>query len=166
MAFEFTYDVLQQQENKLVLPAFNSKAAWEIGTLIIERARRESKAIAVSITIARQNIFHYAFDGLGPDADNWIRRKSNVVYEYHRSSLLIGTKLAAENSSLEAHGRNPADFMVNGGSFPIRVIGAGVIGAITVTGLPHLEDHDYVTAALAEYLAQQAAQQRSFAERQ
>jgi len=153
MALDFSYEQLLQQEAELVFPAFCSDIACEIGMRIVSRAKQEGKAIAVSITVARQNIFHYAFDNLGPDADNWIRRKSNVVYEYHHSSLLVGTKLAGENSSLTAHGRNPADFMVNGGSFPIQVKGAGVIGAITVTGLPHLEDHEYVTTALKEQLA-------------
>ena len=153
MSTEFSFDVLLKQEKELVLPAFDSETACRLGMMMVERAKKEGKTIAVSITVARQNIFHYAMDGLGPDADNWIRRKSNVVYEYHKSSLLVGIKLANENSSLEKHGRCPADFMVNGGSFPIRVKGAGVIGAITVTGLPHLDDHEYVTTALGEYLS-------------
>ena len=150
---DFSFANLIKQEEELVLPSFDSATAYKLGMMMIDRAKREGKAIAVSVTVARQNIFHYAIDGLGPDADNWIRRKSNVVYEYHKSSLLVGTKLEAENSSLEAHGRNPNDFKVNGGSFPIRVKGAGVIGAITVTGLPHLDDHEYIVTALTEHLS-------------
>jgi len=150
---DFSYENLIKQEQDLVLPEFNSDVAYKLGMKMIDRAKREDKAIAVSITVVRQNVFHYAMDGLGPDADNWIRRKSNVVYEYHKSSLLVGTKLANENSDLQAHGRDPNDFKVNGGSFPIRVKGAGVIGAITVTGLPHLDDHEYVVTALTEHLS-------------
>ncbi|MCL2827467.1 MAG: heme-degrading domain-containing protein [Oscillospiraceae bacterium] len=149
---DFSYDNLVKQEQQLVLPEFNSDVAYKLGMMMIDRAKKEGKVIAVSITVAKQNMFHYAQDGLGPDADNWIRRKSNVVYEYQKSSLLIGLKLERENSTLIAHGRNPNDFMVNGGSFPIIVKGAGVIGAITVTGLPHWDDHEYVTMALAEHL--------------
>jgi len=149
---DFSYENLVKQEQQLVLPEFNSDVAHKLGMMMIDRAKKEGKPIAVSITVARQNVFHYAQDGLGPDADNWIRRKSNVVYEYHMSSLRTGLKLERENSTLIAHGRNPNDFMVNGGSFPIIVKGAGVIGAITVTGLPHLDDHEYVTMALAEHL--------------
>ena len=150
---DFSYENLVKQEQQLVLPEFNSDVAYTLGMMMINRAKMEGKVIAVSITVARQNIFHYAQDGLGVDADNWIRRKSNVVYEYHKSSLLVGVKLEKEGSSLIAHGRNPNDFMVNGGSFPIRVKGAGVIGVITVTGLPHLEDHEYVATALADHLS-------------
>jgi len=150
---DFSYENLVKQEELLVLPEFNSDVAYKLGMMMIDRAKKEGKVIAVSITVARQNIFHYAQDGLGPDADNWVRRKSNVVYEYHKSSLLVGVKLESENSSLEAHGRNSDDFKINGGSFPIRVKGAGVIGAITVTGLPHLEDHEYVATALAQHLS-------------
>ena len=150
---DFSYENLVKQESDLVFTSFGSETAYAIGMMLIGRAKKENKAIAVSITVDRQNIFHYALDGLGPDADNWIRRKSNVVYEYHKSSLLLGVKLAAEGSSLAIHGRNPYDFMTNGGSFPIRVKGAGVIGAITVTGLPHLDDHEYIVTALTEYLS-------------
>jgi uncharacterized protein (UPF0303 family) len=150
---DFSYENLVKQEQELVLSEFNSDVAYKLGMMMIDRAKKEGKTIAVSFTVAGQNIFHYAMDGLGPDADNWIRRKSNVVYEYHKSSLLVGTRLANENSSLEAHGRDSNDFKVNGGSFPIRVKGAGVIGAITVTGLPHLDDHEYVVTALTEYLS-------------
>lgn len=153
MSTEYTFENLVKQEQELVLPVFNSDTAHKIGMMLIDRAKKEGKTIAVSITVARQIIFHYALDDLGPDADNWLRRKSNVVYEYHKSSLLVGMKLAAENATLEDHGRNPNDFKVNGGSFPIRVKGAGVIGAITVTGLPHLDDHEYVVTALTQHMA-------------
>ena len=149
---DFSYENLVKQENDLVFPYFDSEVAYEIGMKLINRAKKEGKVIAVSITVARQNIFHYAMDGLGPDADNWLRRKGNMVYEYHKSSLLMGVKLKQEGLDLAFHGRNPYDFMTNGGAFPICIKGAGVIGVIGVTGLPHLDDHEYIVTALTEYL--------------
>jgi len=153
MSIQFSYETLLQQEKDLVFPSFDCDAAHKLGMMLIERARRENKVIVVSISIARQTIFHYALGVLGPNSDNWLRRKANVVYEYHRSSLNFGTKLAMDNSSLEYQGRNPADFTVIGGGFPIRVKGLGVIGVVAVTGMPHVEDHEYVTTAIAEYLS-------------
>ena len=38
-----------------------------------------------------------------------------------------------------------------GGSFPVRVRGAGVVAAVTVSGLTSDEDHDFVVAALERY---------------
>ena len=153
MAMDFSYENLVKQENDLQFSVFNGEVALKIGMMLIERAKQDNATVAISITIAKQNIFHFAFDGLGPDADNWIRRKSNVVYEYHMSSLRLGLKLETEDSDLVAHGRSTIDFKVNGGSFPIIVKGAGVIGAITVTGLPHLIDHEYIVTALTKYLS-------------
>jgi uncharacterized protein (UPF0303 family) len=149
---DFSYENLMKQEKDLVFQSFNSETAYEVGMMLINRAKKEGKVVAVSITVGKQNIFHYAMDGLGPDADNWIRRKSNVVYEYHKSSLWLGEKLKRDGVNLEFHGRNPYDFMTNGGAFPISVKGAGVIGAIAVTGLPHLDDHEYIVTALTEYI--------------
>lgn len=42
--------------------------------------------------------------------------------------------------------------MLAGGSFPVRVRGAGVIGAITVSGLSSDEDHQLVVDGIRNYL--------------
>ena len=39
-----------------------------------------------------------------------------------------------------------------GGGFPLTVKNTGVIGTICVSGLPHLEDHNFIVDALKEYL--------------
>lgn len=45
-----------------------------------------------------------------------------------------------------------ADFVIAGGGFPLRVNGAGIIGSITVSGLPQREDHNVIVAALCDHL--------------
>lgn len=49
-------------------------------------------------------------------------------------------------------GLNPRDYVAAGGSFPVRVNGVGLIGAITVSGLPQREDHQLVVEVLSAYL--------------
>ena len=152
MLQELTYEQLLKQEDELVFDTFNNDIAFELGMKIVERAKKEKKIIAVCVSFGRQILFQYGFIGFGPDAENWIRRKSNMVYEYHRSSMAVLTKWNNAGDGYEKFGRSPADFALVGGAFPIRIKDIGVIGAITVTGMPHWEDHEYVTTAIKEYL--------------
>jgi uncharacterized protein (UPF0303 family) len=59
-----------------------------------------------------------------------------------------------KQSSLEARGLPNADYAGHGGSFPIRVQNAGLIGAVTVSGLPQRVDHESVVEALCAELNQ------------
>ena len=40
------------------------------------------------------------------------------------------------------------DYAAHGGSFPINVAGTGIVGSVTVSGLPQREDHNLVVEAL------------------
>ena len=45
-----------------------------------------------------------------------------------------------------------SDYAPHGGSFPLIVAGAGVIGSVTVSGLPQRADHELVVEALCAEL--------------
>ena len=63
--------------------------------------------------------------------------RANVVARFHRSSYAIGLKLMAKNETLaEQQGLPLADYATHGGSFPLTVADAGVVGSVTVSGLP------------------------------
>ena len=44
-------------------------------------------------------------------------------------------------------------YAAHGGSFPIRVAGVGIVGAVTVSGLPQAQDHALVVEGLRDFLA-------------
>jgi len=44
------------------------------------------------------------------------------------------------------------DYTAHGGSFPIRVVGVGTIGTVTVSGLPQRDDHAMLVEELAGML--------------
>ena len=46
-----------------------------------------------------------------------------------------------------------SDFAAHGGAFPLLVRGVGPVGTVVVSGLPQVEDHRMVVAALREHLA-------------
>jgi uncharacterized protein (UPF0303 family) len=82
-----------------------------------------------------------------------VRRKSNVVARFHRSSYALGLTLQGQKTTLaEKFGLPLADYAAHGGSFPITVSAAGVIGSVTVSGLPQRADHEMAVEALCSVL--------------
>ena len=44
------------------------------------------------------------------------------------------------------------DYAKDGGGFPLHISGTGVVGAITVSGIPQREDHGFVVNMLCAFL--------------
>jgi uncharacterized protein (UPF0303 family) len=66
----------------------------------------------------------------------------------------VGRRLAASKTELdEALGVEPRLFAAHGGAFPIRIKDTGVVGTITVSGLPQADDHAFVVELIAAFLA-------------
>jgi uncharacterized protein (UPF0303 family) len=141
------------QERELQLPRLDARVAWELGVRL--RTMAEERGLAVVIDVRRfgQPLFYSALDGTTPDNVEWVRRKSNVVARFHRSSYAVGLKLKTKNETLtEQQGLPLADYATHGGSFPLTVKGAGVVGSVTVSGLPQRADHELVVEALCGLL--------------
>jgi uncharacterized protein (UPF0303 family) len=153
-----TSDDIQQlalQEQRLRFKRFDEETAWQVGTKLRELAVARKLPIVIDIRLTNRQLFHSALAGSTPDNPEWVRRKSNVVLRYLKSSYRVGRELAAKSDTLDQHrGVSPLDFAPHGGSFPIHVEGAGIIGAITVSGLPQREDHNLVVEVLAAILDQ------------
>ncbi|MGW2287144.1 heme-degrading domain-containing protein [Streptomyces phaeochromogenes] len=145
---------LEEQERRLTLPHFTYDDAWALGTLLVELARERNAPVAIDIRRGGQQLFHAALPGSTPDNDAWIDRKRRVVDRYAASSLLVGTRFRAKNTTFEDSSRlDPDVYAAHGGAFPITVRGAGVIGTAVVSGLPQLEDHAMVVEALDHFAA-------------
>ena len=141
---------LALQEQRLQFDQFDQTSAWALGTTIKSRCETAGVALAMEVRLGKETVFYYAMPGTGPNNANWVRRKRNTVELLHTSSYAVGLKLAEEGSSLEAKQGLPlADYASHGGSFPIRVRGVGVVGVVTVSGIPQREDHEMVVQALA-----------------
>jgi uncharacterized protein (UPF0303 family) len=117
-------------------------------TMAVERGL----SIVIDIRRFGQPLFYTALHGTTPDNVEWVRRKSNVVARFHRSSYGIGLHLKNKNDSIEARGLPTAEYASHGGSFPIIVRNAGIVGSITVSGLPQRSDHELVVEALCSIL--------------
>ncbi len=52
----------------------------------------------------------------------------------------------------EKHFVDPLEFSAHGGAFPVYVKGTGLVGTITVSGLPQEDDHELVVECIREFL--------------
>lgn len=137
------------QEQQLQFPAFGEETAWRLGSRLRSLALERGLSLVIDIRRTAQQLFYTALPGTTPDNPEWVRRKSNVVFRFQRSSYAIGLEMEQKQSTLqERYGLPLADYACHGGSFPIRVRTAGFIGAVTVSGLPQRDDHNLVIEGL------------------
>jgi uncharacterized protein (UPF0303 family) len=144
---------LEAQERRLVFTRFDNDDAWALGSAMVAAAAERSLPVTVDIRRHGHQLFHAARPGTTPENDAWIERKVNVVDRFAAASYLVGRRLAAEGSALDAAlGVDPRHFAAHGGAFPIRIADVGVVGTVTVSGLPQAEDHAFVVEMIAAFL--------------
>jgi uncharacterized protein (UPF0303 family) len=153
MNLDLDLQAIAKQEHALVFPRFDTARAWKLGTFLRELALARSHAVAIDIRTFGMPLFFSALDGAAPDNAAWVRRKSNVVSHFRRSSYAVGLRLQQTGATLvDKYGLQPAEYVAAGGSFPIALAGLGVIGAVTVSGLTQRADHELVVEALCAEL--------------
>ncbi len=141
------------QERELQLQRLDAALAWDLGLHLRTLAEKRHLQVVIDVRRFGQPLFYTALEGTTPDNVEWVRRKSNVVARFHRSSYSVGLKLKAKNETLtEQQGLSVADYATHGGSFPLTVAGAGVVGSVTVSGLPQRADHELVVEGLCALL--------------
>ena len=153
------------QERELQLPNLDSQVAWELGSRLRSLALERGLVVVIDVRRFGQPLFYAALDGTTPDHPEWVRRKSNVVARFLRSSYGVGLGLKAKKRTLfEEYGLPVADYAEHGGSFPLSVAKAGIVGSVTVSGLPQRADHELVVEALCAHLDRDYAELRLQAE--
>ncbi len=145
------------QERELQLTRMDEQMAWEIGTRLRTLAEERGLSIVIDVRRFGQPLFYTALKGTTPDNVSWVQRKSNVVARFHRSSYGVGLTMKSKNDSLEARGLPIGEYASHGGSFPLAVKGAGIVGSVTVSGLPQRADHELVVEALCALLGKDYA---------
>ncbi|HEY4381559.1 MAG TPA: heme-degrading domain-containing protein [Acidobacteriaceae bacterium] len=140
------------QESTLTLTGFTPDIAWQIGTTLRDLAIARKVPLVVDVRrfgSPHQQLFYCALAGTTPDNQRWVQRKINVVSRFHKSSYHVGRLLELSGLSFGDRYNLPIeDYATHGGCFPIHVAGAGIVGAVTVSGLPQREDHNLVIEAL------------------
>ena len=143
------------QEEQLQFASFDEETAWRLGSRLREMAVTRGSRIVIDVRRFGQPLFYAALPGTTPDNVEWVRRKINVVQRLHRSSYAVGLEMEKKKSSLtESQGLPLIDYATHGGCFPLRGVGTGIFGCVTVSGLPQRADHELAVEALCAELGQ------------
>jgi len=151
MAIADDIALVKQQEMDLVLSRFDEDIAFALGSAIRERALAENLSLVVDLRTWDRQMFFSATSGTGADNAEWVRRKINTVRRFQRASYRMVLERGEVPFSPQS-GVDPSDFVIAGGGFPLRVTGAGIIGCLTISGLPGRDDHGVAVAALCDHL--------------
>lgn len=155
MSLETDIAQIARQEEALRFDSFSEADAWALGSLMREQALQRNLPFVIDIRIGTRPLFFTALPGSAPDNVDWVRRKVNTVYRFHKSSYRVGRECALQGKPFDAsRGVDPMDHAPAGGGFPIHLKGTGVVGVVTVSGIPQREDHDFVVDMLCRVLKQ------------
>ncbi|MGR7027039.1 heme-degrading domain-containing protein [Geodermatophilus sp. URMC 62] len=144
---------LAAEEHELQVTSFTNDDAWALGSALVATARRDGAPVAVEISRNGQRLFSVALTGATPDNASWIERKTRVVDRFGHSSLHVRQSWAERGTTFEeGSGLDPRLYAAHGGAFPVLVRDVGPVGVVAVSGLPQLEDHRMVVAALRVHL--------------
>jgi uncharacterized protein (UPF0303 family) len=147
---------LLQEEQELQFTKFSEDVAWNLGSQLVELARSRNLPVTVDIMRGTHQLFHASLRGTSPDNDEWVKRKVRTVYRFGHSSYYMGQMLKSKGKSIEqSYLVLESEYAPHGGCFPIIIKDTGIVGTITVSGLPQEEDHKLVVEALRNYLAQE-----------
>jgi uncharacterized protein (UPF0303 family) len=149
-----TLEEVAAEEAELHFAGFTEDDAWTLGSALVATARAAGAPVAIDVRRNGHQLFHAALAGSSPDNDRWIERKARVVDRFGHSSLYMRLLCERDGTTLEDKFLlDPREFAAHGGAFPLLVRGVGPVGTVVVSGLPQVEDHRMVVAALREHLS-------------
>ncbi|MHB1066699.1 MAG: heme-degrading domain-containing protein [Candidatus Nanopelagicales bacterium] len=147
----YTSAGLAEQAVGLEQRSFTVADAVALGMLAVHRATAQELPIVLEVHHLGRVAFRAALPGSLPASDDWIRRKANVVRRFTSSTLAMRVRYEERGQSFaEATGLDEAEYAAHGGGLPIVVRGVGPVGAMYVSGLPQVEDHEFAVGCLRE----------------
>jgi uncharacterized protein (UPF0303 family) len=146
--------ILLEEQIKLTLPALTVTDALEIGEIAKFFGQDSSLPIAVEVRVGDWIVYHASLPGSSPENDWWIGRKARVVKLKQHSTLF--ERVLAEERGIDWHKENnilEETHAIHGGGLPLITKSDGFVGALLISGLPHVEDHLFGVKVLTEFLA-------------
>lgn len=143
-------ELCRRQEAQYQFTTFSRADALALGLKLTENAKGFAQGVAVRIVMNGLTVFQYLPEGAEMNNAIWMDRKIRTVTQFGHASLYVMAELGGDptDQKLDAN-----QYALCGGGFPLIVRGVGMVGVITVSGLPHLDDHQLIISTLAEWFA-------------
>ncbi len=146
-------NMLEMQEDILQFTHFSNADAIALGRFMLDQAAENGLSVAIGIWRSNgERVFQALMEGTTPDNSEWLRRKFNTVNRMEMSTLGLFMRLKKNDQTMAEKLLNETEYACSGGGFPIRLEDAGVVGALTVSGLNPVMDHDFIVRCLSKYL--------------
>jgi uncharacterized protein (UPF0303 family) len=150
----FTSSGLLKEELLLTLPKLDVAYALEIGQIAASFDSEQGLPIAVEVRLGDWIIYHASLPGSTVENQGWIDRKARVVMLKQHSTLF--ERVSAQERGVDWFTENnltDATHAIHGGGLPLITQSNGFVGALLISGLPHVEDHLFGVKVLTEFLA-------------
>lgn len=148
-----TIDQLQAQERDLVLDQADLATLQRLGHQMSEAGADRGLPILIQIRSGGRLVYASALPGSTASNDEWAIRKARVAQHFEQSSLLVRRLHERDGEEVNTrHALSPELFQANGGAFPLRARNVGVVGTVVVSGLPQVDDHNFVVEQLELFL--------------
>ncbi|OTN76406.1 hypothetical protein A5886_001483 [Enterococcus sp. 8G7_MSG3316] len=145
------FDELLEQERRLQFRFFDNQLALRIAEEINDHVTKTyPRPVGIKITHRGLPVLRFLMNGRKESP--WLERKETTVLDSGHSSLY--TFYQKDQIPLFAQWAQDSRYAICGGGFPIVENGV-VTGAICVSGLDHMEDHQIIIHVLTKLLAEQ-----------
>lgn len=139
---------LLQLEQELQFETFDSEIAFKIAEEIKNSVSAQNlSSVGIQIYFEDKVVLHYLM--VGRKESPWLARKTKTVMDSGHSSLYTFYMKAVNPTFVEWEKTD--EYAICGGGFPIFQNNQ-LKGAICVSGLDHLADHELIIAALTKLL--------------
>jgi uncharacterized protein (UPF0303 family) len=148
---DYSSEALATQQAELELPRFGLAEAVALGLLATDRAIAGDLAVVIEVVHVGRVVYRAVLPGSLPDSDDWIARKRRTVERFGRSTLATRVRYEERGTTFnESSGLSELEYAAHGGGMPIQVAGVGIVGGCYVSGLPQVDDHEFIVACLRE----------------
>jgi uncharacterized protein (UPF0303 family) len=144
-----------KSEKSLGEALWNQINAVEFGEFMKARGLNQNLKIVIAIFYNGQRMYHVGLPGTELLNDDWVMRKVNTVELTKQSSLSLRVKVDALGVQEDELGFQSGHLAVCGGGYPLYTNGE-LVGIAVVSGLPHVEDHEFIVKALEEFRDEQS----------